>query len=119
MTTLPSFAWLTLGGVLQVFGFGKWIVPLAAWLAPVFLLHFTQGAPTTGGVLSAWLVLFIAFSVSNRDVIPVPGVAFFGVAAAMAATMALPFIADRLLSPQLPGFYQRWYFPLHGSRWNS
>ncbi|HEU0282874.1 MAG TPA: hypothetical protein VFQ99_03755, partial [Gallionella sp.] len=112
MTPMPSFAWLTLGGVLQVFGFGKWIVPLAAWLTPVFLLHFTREASPIGGVLWVWLALLIAFSVSNRDVIPVPGAAFFGVAAAVAATMALPFIADRLLSPQLPGFLSTLVFPI-------
>lgn len=39
MTPLPS-AWLILGGVLPVFG--KRIVPLASWLAPVFLLHFQE-----------------------------------------------------------------------------
>ncbi|OYV32877.1 MAG: hypothetical protein B7Z83_10260, partial [Thiomonas sp. 20-64-5] len=81
------------GGVLQVFGFGKWIVPLAAWLAPVFLLHFTRGAPPVAGSISVCLSLFIALSVANRDVIPLPGAAFFGVVAAMAITMALPFLA--------------------------
>ena len=45
MTISPSFVWLFLGGMLQVFGIGKWIVPLAAWLAPLFLLHFTRAAP--------------------------------------------------------------------------
>lgn len=112
MTPLPSFLWLILGGALQVFGFGKWIVPLAAWLAPIFLLHFTREATPVAGVLGVWLALFIAVSASNREVIPVPGAGFFGVAAAMTATMTLPFLADRLLSPQLPGFLSPLAFPL-------
>lgn len=111
MTPLPSFAWLILGGALQVFGFGKWIVPLAAWLAPIFLLHFTREATPMAGVLGVWLALFIAVSTSNREVIPVPGAGFFGVVAAMASTMVLPFLADRLLSPQLPGFLSTLAFP--------
>lgn len=112
MTTPPSFAWLILGGTLQVFGFGKWLVSLTAWLAPIFLLHFTREAAPMAGMLWVWMALFIAVSASNREVIPVPGAGFFGVVAAMTATMALPFLADRLLSPQLPGFLSTLAFPL-------
>ena len=112
MATVSSYAWLLLGGALQVFGFGKWIVPLAAWLAPVFLLHFTRGAHPIGGVLWVWLALCVVLSVSNRDVIPLPGAAFFGVVVAMAATMALPFLADRLLAQHLPGLLSTLLFPV-------
>jgi apolipoprotein N-acyltransferase len=111
MTTTLSFTWLLIGGVLQVFGFGKWIVPLAAWLAPVFLLHFTRGAQPVTGVLLVWVSLFIALSLANRDVIPLSGAAFFGVVAAMSATMALPFLADRLLATHLSGFLSTLIFP--------
>ena len=112
MATASSFAWLFLGDALQVFGFGKWIVPLAAWLAPVFLLHFTRGAQPINGVLWVWLALLVALSASNRNVIPIPGAAFFGVVAIIAATMALPFMADRLLAPQLPGLLSTLMFPI-------
>lgn len=112
VTTALSFIWLLLGGVLQVFGFGKWIVSLTAWLAPVFLLHFTRGAQPITGALLVWLSLFIALSVANRDVIPLPGAAFFGVVAVMAVTMALPFLADRLLAPRLSSFLSTIVFPV-------
>lgn len=87
MTISPSFAWLFQGGMLQVFGIGKWIVPLTAWLAPLFLLHFTRAASPAAGFIWVWLVLFIALSISNRDVIPVSGLAFFGMTAAVSVTM--------------------------------
>ena len=48
---LAGLPWLLLGGALQIFGFGKWIVPLAAWLAPVFLLRFTRSASPLMGLL--------------------------------------------------------------------
>ncbi|MBI4671445.1 MAG: nitrilase [Chloroflexi bacterium] len=111
MATTSSYAWLLLGGALQVFGFGKWIIPLSAWLAPLFLLHFTREVQPISGVLLVWFSLFIALSVANHDVIPLPAAAFFAVAAAMALTMALPFLADRLLSPYLPGFLSTLVFP--------
>ncbi|MDF1613315.1 nitrilase-related carbon-nitrogen hydrolase [Stygiobacter electus] len=111
MATKSSFALLFLGSVLQIFGFGKWLVPLAAWLAPVFLLHFTRDAQPINGFLWLWFSLFVALSVSNRDVIPLQGAAFFGVVAAMSTTMTLPFLLDRLLAPQLSGFSSTLIFP--------
>jgi apolipoprotein N-acyltransferase len=111
MTTTSAYTWLLLGGVLQVFGFGKWIVPLAAWLALVFLLHFTRGTQPFNGVLGIWLALFVALSIGNRDVIPLPGAAFLGVVAAMATAMTLPFMADRLLTPHLSSFFSTLIFP--------
>lgn len=112
MTISLSFVWLLLGGMFQVFGIGKWIVPLAAWLAPLFLLHFTRAAPPAAGFIWVWLVLFIALSISNRDVIPVPGLAFFGVTALVSVTMALAFLADRILVPHLSGFLSTLVFPV-------
>ena len=87
-------------------------MPLAAWLAPVFLLHFTQGAQPVNGILWVWISLFFALSVANRDVIPLQGAAFFAVVAAMATTMTLPFISDRLLAPQLSVFLSTLVFPI-------
>ena len=112
MTTLFSIAWLLLGGLLQLFSIGKWAVPLAAWLAPAFLLHFTRDVSTASGVLVVWLVLFISVSISHRGVIPLPGLAFFGVTALVAATIALPFLAAHLLAPILPGFWSTFVFPI-------
>lgn len=112
MHTASPFAWLLLGGMLQAFGFGRWLVPLAAWLAPVFLLHFTRGALPLEGVLWLWLALSAAISASNREVIPIPGTAFFGVAAAMSLAMALPFLLDRIFAPQLSGLLSTLVFPV-------
>ena len=109
---LAGLPWLLLGGALQIFGFGKWIVPLAAWLAPVFLLRFTRSASPLMGLLGVGFVLVLALAISNHEVVPVPGLAFFGVMALIAATMALPFLADRCLAPRLPGWVWTLAFPL-------
>ncbi len=112
MTTVQSLVWLALGGLLQLFGFGKWVIPAAAWLVPVFLLHFTRRVDPLAGALGIWLTLWIAISAANYDVIRVPGVAYFGVTALMASSQMLPYLADRLLSPRLPGFVSTLVFPL-------
>jgi hypothetical protein len=61
MNIPAPFLWLFLGAVLQLFGFGRWMTPLAAWLAPVLLLHFAHTMPPVAGMLWIWLALAIAF----------------------------------------------------------
>ena len=112
MFTAQSLVWLTLGGLLQLFGFGKRMIPATAWLVPVFLLHFMRTVDPLAGALGIWLVLWIALAVANRDVLRVPGVAYLGVTALIAAALMLPYLADRLLAPQLPGFASTLVFPL-------
>jgi apolipoprotein N-acyltransferase len=112
MFTAQSFVWLALGGLLQLFGFGKRMIPAAAWLVPVFLLHFARGVDPFVGALGVWLVLWIAIAVANQDVIRVPRVAYYGVTTLIAALAMLAYLADRLLAPHLPGFTSTLVFPL-------
>ncbi len=37
-----SFLLLAIGTLLMAFANGRWIVPIATWLAPVFLLRFSR-----------------------------------------------------------------------------
>jgi apolipoprotein N-acyltransferase len=112
MSSSQSLVWLALGGLLQLLGFGKRMIPAAAWLVPVFLLHFARGVDPLVGALGIWLVLWIAIAVANRDVIRMPRVGYYGVTALIAALTMLAYLADRLLAPHLPGFTSTLVFPL-------
>lgn len=79
MRQITPFVWLAIGGVFSTLCLGKGTIPLAAWLAPIFLLHFARIRPPFAGLLSICLVLFLAAFVSNRGVIPLSGFAYFGV----------------------------------------
>ncbi len=37
-----SYLWLALTAALYLFTGGLWVIPLAAWLAPLFLLRFVR-----------------------------------------------------------------------------
>jgi apolipoprotein N-acyltransferase len=111
MARVKSYIWLLAGGVLWVFYFGKWTVPLAIWLALVCLLHFTRRARSGWALLWVWLVLFVATSLANSDVMPLPTFAFLGVMAAITAAIALAFVADWFLAPHVPGFLSTLVFP--------
>jgi apolipoprotein N-acyltransferase len=111
MARAKSTIWLLAGGVLMVFYSGKWSVTLAGWLALVCLLHFARRARSILALLWVWLALFVAVSVANYGVLQLPDAAFLGIMAGVTATVALPFVADRLLAPRVPGFWSTLVFP--------
>jgi len=123
---LPAaLPWLLLGGGLQLFGFGRWMTPLAAWLAPVFVLHFAHAMPPVAGMLWIWLAMAIAMGISLRGIVPIPGVAYLVLPVAMGFFASLPFLVDRLVAPLVPGFWATLVFPVAwtateflDSRWN-
>ena len=113
MMNLPELlVWLAIGGLLGLFSFGKWMVPLAGWLIPVFLLHFMRGADPITGALGIFMVTWITISIANRGILYVPGTAYYVVSAIFAASYTLPYLADRLVGPHLPGFAATLVFPL-------
>lgn len=112
MFSLQIFVWLALGGVIRLFSFGRWTIPVADWLVPLFLIRFTRGIEPLAGALAVWLVLWIAISISNRNILHVPGMAFFAVSAIIAGSFTLPYLVDRLITPHLNGFAGTLVFPL-------
>jgi apolipoprotein N-acyltransferase len=82
---------------------GRWSVPTAAWLAPIFLLLFLDTQPPLRGLVVAGAIQFVTFSAAWRGIIPVPGAWYFLVTATYALAYTLPFVAHRLLAPRLRG----------------
>lgn len=112
MVTFSSLIWLALGGLLLVFGPGKWTIPLAPWIALVFLLHFSRTEGLLVGCLGVWLVFFIAVAIAFRGVIRVPPMTFLGIVTLISTVCTLPFVVDRLLAYRLPEFVGTLVFPL-------
>src|SRR5262245_27028544 len=112
MERVPLMLWLAIGGVLSLFSVGKWSVAVAAWLAPIFLLHFTHAKPAAVGLAWVWLALYIPLFIASRGVVPLSGVVY-AVSLAIVITLEfLPYVADRLLAPRVPGFLSTLVFPL-------
>ena len=97
--------WLTLAGGLALLTLsnGRFAVPIAAWLAPIFLLRFMRGGGARRGLL-VYGVLFASFTVMWPGWIPVPPVMFLVMAASLSLFQLLPFLIDSWLSHRLPAF---------------
>lgn len=104
-----AWLWLCLGGALLPFTIFANVVPVAAWLAPVFLMRFVRtmraaiSLPAIGllGYLTALLVL--------RDSVPSPALYFFALPAGL--TMIISYGADRLLARRISGVLGTLVFP--------
>jgi apolipoprotein N-acyltransferase len=107
-----SYFWLLIGTILLIFANGRWIIPLAAWLAPVFILRFVRTQKPARGLVSSLLALVVAYIVAWRGLIPLPGIFYYIVAGGIALTFWLAFLADRLMTPRLKGFAGTLVFPL-------
>src|SRR6266567_1891908 len=107
-----SYLWLALGAALLLFVGGQWIIPLAAWLAPLFLLRFVRTKPLLPGLLLVWLVKSAVAAVAQQGIIMVSGVGYYALVVLVSLVTLLPYLADRLLTPRLRGFVATLVFPV-------
>jgi apolipoprotein N-acyltransferase len=88
------------------------VIPAAAWLAPVFLLRFVRTQRPLTGLLLAWLVRSVAAAIVSRGTILVPGVGYYTIIVLVIFVTTLPYMADRLVAPRLPGYTATLILPL-------
>ena len=65
-----SFVYLAVGMILFIFSNGKWIVPVTAWIAPIFLLRFVRLQKPVPGLLCLFVVIVVASRIMLYGIIP-------------------------------------------------
>ena len=111
-----SWWWLLLGAGLLPFTMVQTVIPLAAWVAPVFLLRFARTARRGGlallGIFAAYeLAAAIAArgSATTSVEILVVSVLIYQVSRAVGCTLA--YAADRFVGARLPAWPRMLVFP--------
>ncbi len=115
--TLPledsrSFLWLILAGGLLAFANGATLIPIAAWLGPLFMVRFLRTRKPLPGLAMGYLVNAAAFYVQWRSAFLDAGKMFGLYAAAFGLIVYLPYVVDRLLRPRIGGFTSSLILPL-------
>jgi apolipoprotein N-acyltransferase len=104
-----SYLWLGIGTLLGFF----WVVPLVNWLSPIFMIRFIRTQKVWRGFLLLWLSSLITLGITLRDYLPLPLPVYIVTMLITSLTSAaLPYLADRLLSPRLGGFLATLVYPL-------
>ena len=97
------FLWLVLAAVLGLVVGGKWNIPLAGWLAPIFMLRFFRDSDKAGrNFLLLWLAVAIPSVITWKGASffpPLVEVAFFF---GMAPIGLIPNIIDRMYYRRFP-----------------
>lgn len=66
-----SYLWLAIGIILLVFSNGIWkIIPLASWLAPVFLMRFLRTQKPGRGLFIMMITHMGAYIIMMQNVLP-------------------------------------------------
>jgi apolipoprotein N-acyltransferase len=106
--------WLAIGAALQPFASVQTVLPIAAWLAPVFLMRFARTQRPVVGLPVVALVVAVGAAVSLRNDflgITPPLPIFAAIVAGYGLLFSLPYIADRLIAARLAGFARTLVFP--------
>jgi apolipoprotein N-acyltransferase len=112
-----AYLWLGLGLLFAFFSIGQWVIPLAAWLAPVFTLRFLRTQPVVRGFTLVALTSMIVIPVAANGLTPFPFPVSMGFMAVQVLLGSLPLLADRLLAPRLGGLRSTLVFPLAATAW--
>ena len=108
-----SWLWLAIGAALLPFTSWQTVLPIAAWLAPVFIIRFARTQRVAVAVPVVVLVSCAAMAVTFRNgVLPAPPSILIPIVAGYGLAGSLGFIADRLLAPRLGGLGRTLIFPL-------
>ncbi len=106
-----SYFYFLLGFIFLFFFNGRWILPIAAFIAPIFLIRFLRFHKPIKGLL----FLVIAGLVSNifiwKDMMPISGLFYYILMLMMSIFTSLTFIIDRIYSERLKGFVSTFVFP--------
>lgn len=109
--TIYSYGYLLIGFIFLFFFNGRWILPIAAFLAPLFLIRFLRFQKPLRG----FLVIVIAGWISNifiwKGMMPMSGFIYYFVMFMMSVFTALTYLIDRLYSKKLKGIISTLLFP--------
>jgi apolipoprotein N-acyltransferase len=109
---LPSnWLWFCVGCILLLFSYGVNNIALAAWLSPVFLLHFVRRQKW-----QVWMPLLLLAQIAGsafqmRGMIPVLGTAFYVSLIIGGFQSLIPFAADAWLAGRIGGIASTLVFP--------
>jgi len=97
------FLWLILAAVLGLFIGGKWNIPLAAWIAPVFFIRFFRNSEKAGrNFLLLWLASAVPTMIAWKGATFFPPLAEAGFFLAMTPISLIPYVVDRLYARRFP-----------------
>ena len=111
-TDRRPYLWLGVAVVFLLFATGRWIIPIAAWLGPMFMLRFIRSQKPVKGILIGYAVMVAVFYFSWNGMVPVPTPIFYAMGPFIGVYFLLPYALDRFLAPRFSGLAATLVFPV-------
>ena len=106
-----SYIYLIIGFVFLFFFNGRWIIPIAAFIAPIFLIRFYRFHKTFKGFLFIVLAGWISNIFIWKGMIPMSGFFYYFIMFIMSVSTALTFLLDRVFTQKIKGIISTLVFP--------
>ncbi len=108
-----SYLWLLVATVLSLFSnsSGRWLLPITSWLGAIFYVRFFR---TQRRGWLAYLLTSVSVAIATAVMMPISSLGAIAIPVVIGAGLLgpLPLLADRRLTPHLPGFASTLVFPL-------
>lgn len=113
LSSFHQYLWLVVGIFIFLFSNGRWMTPICAWLAPVFLLRFIKHKKTFMAPLVLFLLILAATRIIYHGIIPsLLGLLTYILILYYAILAFFPYLIHRWISPKLSGFFGTLIFPI-------
>lgn len=106
-----SYIYLLIGIISLFFFNGKWILPIAAFIAPIFLIRFLRFQNPFKGFLIIVLVGWVSNIFVWKGMMPMSGFFYYFVSFMMSVFTSLTFLLDRIYTQKLKGIVSTLIFP--------
>ena len=106
-----SFIYLLIGFIFLFFFNGRWIIPLAAFLAPLFLIRFLRFHKPWKGFLFIIIAIWISNIFIWNKMMPDSGFFYYILTFMMSVFTSLTFLIDRVFSQKVKGIISTLVFP--------
>lgn len=105
-------ATFVLGLAFYFFSDGKYVLPLAAWLAPMLILYFWRNEQSKAKKVVFYTMFTILTVLAWKGLIPAPGLLFIPIAILLAFIFFIPVFFDRYFHRRNAGFLSTFIYPL-------
>ena len=106
-----SYVYLLIGFIFLFFFNGKWILPIAAFIAPIFLIRFYRFQKPLKGFLLIVLVGWISNIFIWKGMLPMSGFFYYFIMFMMSVSTSLTFLFDRIYTQKFKGIISTLVFP--------
>ena len=107
-----AWCWLAIGAVLLPFTSFQTMLPLAGWLAPIFILRFARSRHALVSLPLILLANSVAVAIATRNLLPVDNLMMvIAINVGYGLIFTVSYGVDRLLAPRLSGLVRTLVFP--------